>query len=64
VIHDLKLRDFKKAFITPFKAQVINPVNVSCLNTRMSSYIGIPNIYDLNSVDDISIHAADLNIKV
>lgn len=65
VIQDLKLTDFKKAFIVPFTAKGIYPVNVGCLNTRMGSYIGIPRIYDLNSVDDISIqNASDLNIQV
>jgi len=65
VIQDLKLTDFKKAFVVPFTAKGIYPVNVGCLNTRMGSYIGIPRIYDLNSVDDISIlNASDLNIQV
>jgi len=65
VIEDLKLTDFKKAFVVPFTAKGICPVNVGCLNTRMGSYIGIPSIYDLNSVDDISIiNASDLNIQV
>ncbi|XP_022183452.1 transmembrane protein 177-like [Myzus persicae] len=64
VIHDLKLTDFKKAFVIPFTAKSIHPINVGCLNTRMGSYIGIPSIYDLNSVDDISIkNAADLNLQ-
>jgi len=65
VINDLKLTDFKKAFVKPFTAKGINPINVGCLNTRMGSYIGIPSIYDLNSVDDISIlNTADLNLEV
>jgi len=65
VIHDLKLTDFKKAFVKPFTAKGIYPENVGCLNTRMGSYIGIPSIYDLNSVDDISIlNIADLNLQV
>ncbi|XP_001947318.2 transmembrane protein 177 [Acyrthosiphon pisum] len=64
VIQDFKLTDFKKAFVKPFTAKGINPVNVGCLNTRMGSYIGIPTIYDLNSVDDISIlNIADLNLQ-
>jgi hypothetical protein len=65
VIHDLKLTDFKKAFIIPFTAKGINSINVGCLNTRMGSYIGIPSIYDLNSADDVSIlNVADLNLQV
>ncbi|XP_025195431.1 transmembrane protein 177-like [Melanaphis sacchari] len=64
VIHDLKLTDFNKAFVTPFTAKGINPINVGCLNTRMGSYIGIPSIYNLNSADDVSIlNAADLNLQ-
>ncbi|KAF0771530.1 transmembrane protein 177 isoform X1 [Aphis craccivora] len=64
VIHDLKLTEFKKAFVTPFTAKGIDPINVGCLNTRMGSYIGIPSIYDLNSTDDVSIlNAEDLNLQ-
>lgn len=65
VIRDLKFTEFKKAFITPFTAKGINPVNVGSLNTRMGCYIGIPSIYELKSVNDISIlNAEDLNIQV
>lgn len=52
VICDLKYTDFQKSFSTPFVAEGLEPVNVGCLNTRFGCYIGIPTIYDLNSIDD------------
>lgn len=54
VIQDLKYTDFQKAFITPFTAEGLGPVNVGCLNTRSGCYIGIPNSYNIKSLDDIS----------
>lgn len=54
VIHDMKHTDFQKAFSVPFTAEGLKPVNVGCLNTRSGCYIGIPSIYDFNSIDDIS----------
>lgn len=55
VVNDLKYTDFQKAFATPFVAKDLNTVNVGCLNTRTGCYIGIPNFYDLETVDDTSI---------
>lgn len=52
VIHDLKLTDFQKPFSTPFVAEGVNTVNVGCLNTRSGCYIGIPSIYNFNTIDD------------
>lgn len=48
----------------PFVAEGLKPINVGCLNTRTGCHIGIPMIYELNSIDDISVQYAEDSVQV
>jgi len=63
VICDLKHTDFQKAFSTPFVAEGFEPVNVGCLNTRNGCFIGIPTIYDLNSIEDTTTTTGSVELQ-
>jgi len=54
VIYDLKYTDFQKSFASQFVTEDFQPVNKGCLNTRTGCFIGIPIIYDFNSIDEIT----------
>ncbi|VVC24644.1 Hypothetical protein CINCED_3A021312 [Cinara cedri] len=59
VVQDLKYTEFQKAFSTPFIVESLKPTSIGCLNTRSGSYIGIPNTYELNTINDISVLNVD-----
>lgn len=48
----------------PFTAEGLKPVNIGCLNTRSGCRIGIPMIYEFNSIDDVSVQYVDDSVQV
>ncbi|XP_050436110.1 transmembrane protein 177-like [Adelges cooleyi] len=53
VVKDIKLTEFQMAFVAPFVVDSLKPTNIGCINTRSGAYIGIPNYFECNSVDEL-----------